>query len=139
MLLLLQVALFRVDNPPDCHVITQLTSKTGTSPPWLVPMGDMARAGHWGLLNPAEQSLEASNESDEECTSEKRGAELRALLRFLGGTEVEVCVEAVQCALHDVASIRAPLIVCLLMQGVAHSCGHVRGDGIGEGSISVEA
>ena len=82
-----------MEAPPDTQAIVQLGTEQGVSLSWIVPFGDMARAGYWGLLCTEEppSHKEASQDSATRTVAATRRAETECLIRFLQGTETKVC------------------------------------------------
>ena len=91
---MVQVVLYEVEAPPDTQAVVQLGTEQGISLSWLVPFGDMARAGSWGLVcqEEAPTPKPASRESAAGIVAGTRRGEAEALIRFLQGTELKVCL-----------------------------------------------
>ena len=92
---LLQAVLYEMEAPPYTHAVVQLGTEPGISLPWVVPFGDMARAGNWGLLCREEppSPKEASWDSATRLVARTRRAEAESLVRFWQGSEPKVCPE----------------------------------------------
>ncbi len=85
-----------MEAPLDTQVVVQLGTEQGVSLSWVVPFGNMARAGYWGLLCKEEppSPKDASQDSATRTVVRTRRAEAESLVRFLQGTDPKVCPES---------------------------------------------
>ncbi|CAL5218712.1 g424 [Coccomyxa viridis] len=72
---------------PRLEAVVQLGTEQNVSLPWLVPLGDMARAGHWGMSCVEEPP--SPKESAARAVAGTRRAEADSLIRFLQGAELK--------------------------------------------------
>lgn len=111
---LLEAVLYKVEAPPATQAVVQLGTEQDVSLPWLVPLGDMARAGHWGMSCVEEPP--SPKESAARAVAGTRRAEADSLIRFLQGAELKVGPKPLRRAPHAAQRGQEQLIVFALVQ-----------------------